>query len=258
MLGWAYDLQRPINLFISSADQLFSPITSVRCPSQPIKHIPWITFTLKTANWEHVNDMQMIIFDANKIQHLFSSDDQLALWHAIPTIKEFQTTWETKRDLDKYVLYKVALNCVLKKIAKYYSKFDEKDIYVLALVLHPYYKLTYIKMAWGGADEQRKEIEAGNMNAKDWHDEAMKMVEKTVKEYWNNCRDSIAGDVDQQYSRSNHDSSHPLKSEYDRHCRQLLEKTAIQVNTGRWKEEFRHYLTEIPSDVSKETNIIAW
>ena len=75
-------------------------------------------------------------------------------------------------------------------------------------------------MAWGGADEQRKEIEAGNMNAKDWHDEAMKMVEKTVEEYWNNCRDSIAGDIDQQYSCSNHDSSHPLESEYDHHCRQ--------------------------------------
>ena len=113
-------------------------------------------------------------------------------------------------------------------------------------------------MAWGGADEQRKEIEASNTNAKDWHDEAMKTVEKTVEEYWNNCRDSIAGDVDQQYSCSNHDSLHPLESKYDRHHCQLLEKTAIQVNTGRWKEELQRYLTEIPSDVSKETNIIAW
>ena len=90
-------------------------------------------FTLKTADWECVNDMQTIISDANKIQHLFSSDDQLALWHAIPAIEEFQTAWETKHDLDKYVLYKVALNRALKKIAKYYSKFDEKDVYVLAL-----------------------------------------------------------------------------------------------------------------------------
>jgi len=47
-------------------------------------------------------------------------------------------------------------------------------------VLHPYYKLAYIKLAWGGAEEQATEIEAGNFDAKDWQDEARKIVEKTV------------------------------------------------------------------------------
>jgi hypothetical protein len=44
------------------------------------------------------------------------------------------------------------------------------------LVLHPYYKLAYIKMAWGGAEEEKMEHEAGNLNAKDWHDEALQVV----------------------------------------------------------------------------------
>ena len=48
-------------------------------------------------------------------------------------------------------------------------------------MLHPYYKLAYIKMAWGGPDEQAAEIEAGNPDAKDWQDEARKIVEKTVR-----------------------------------------------------------------------------
>lgn len=47
-------------------------------------------------------------------------------------------------------------------------------------VLHPYYKLAYIKLAWGGPVEQAKEIEAGNPFAKDWHDEARKIVDTTV------------------------------------------------------------------------------
>ena len=47
-------------------------------------------------------------------------------------------------------------------------------------------------MAWGGADEQKKEVAAGNANAKDWHDEALKMVQKTVEEYWNECKGSNA------------------------------------------------------------------
>jgi hypothetical protein len=48
------------------------------------------------------------------------------------------------------------------------------------IVLHPYYKLAYIKVAWGGPEEQAAEIEAGNLDAKDWQDEARKVVEKTV------------------------------------------------------------------------------
>ena len=48
-------------------------------------------------------------------------------------------------------------------------------------VLHPYYKLAYIKLNWGGPDEQAAEIEAGNLDAKDWHDEARKIVESTVR-----------------------------------------------------------------------------
>jgi hypothetical protein len=35
-------------------------------------------------------------------------------------------------------------------------------------------------MAWGGAKEQAEEIEAGNMNAKNWQDKAQKILESTV------------------------------------------------------------------------------
>ena len=78
--------------------------------------------------------MRSIISDTNNIQHLFSSNTHPTLcWASIPAIKEFQTAWETKHDLDKYALYKVALEHGLNKIGKYYSKFDDKGIYVLAL-----------------------------------------------------------------------------------------------------------------------------
>jgi hypothetical protein len=47
-------------------------------------------------------------------------------------------------------------------------------------VLHPYYKLSYIKHAWGGEEEEEAEIAAGNINAKNWQAEAWKIVENTV------------------------------------------------------------------------------
>ena len=48
------------------------------------------------------------------------------------------------------------------------------------IVLHPYYKLDYIKMSRGGAEEQNIERMGGNPDAKNWQDEALKMVEKAV------------------------------------------------------------------------------
>ncbi|KIM52087.1 hypothetical protein SCLCIDRAFT_32920 [Scleroderma citrinum Foug A] len=92
------------------------------------------------------------------------------------------------------MLYKNVINRGLLKIGKYYSKFDKKPAYILALVLHPYYKLAYIKMAWGGAEEQRREQEVGNQHTKNWYDEAIKVVEGTMEEYWNaNLIDTFAG-----------------------------------------------------------------
>jgi hypothetical protein len=54
------------------------------------------------------------------------------------------------------------------------------DIHPPLPVLHPYYKLTYIKIAWGGPEEQAAEIAAGNMDAKNWQDEAKQIIENTV------------------------------------------------------------------------------
>lgn len=37
--------------------------------------------------------------------------------------------------------------------------------------------MDYIRMQWGGAEEQAKECAAGNMNTVNWQDEAMRIVE---------------------------------------------------------------------------------
>jgi hypothetical protein len=52
---------------------------------------------------------------------------------------------------------------------------------VTLLVLHPYYKFAYIKLAWGGEKEQEAERNEGNPHAKNWQDEARKIVEREVK-----------------------------------------------------------------------------
>jgi len=47
-------------------------------------------------------------------------------------------------------------------------------------VLHPYYKLAYIRLSWGGPEEQAAELAKGICGAKDWQDKARKIVENTV------------------------------------------------------------------------------
>ena len=70
---------------------------------------------------------------------------------------------------------------------------------LLVRVLHPYYKLAYIKHVWDGPEEQATEIAAGNPDAKDWQDVVRQIVEKTV-----------AG------------ASAHILSDFDKHCETLL------------------------------------
>ncbi|KIK91265.1 hypothetical protein PAXRUDRAFT_149879 [Paxillus rubicundulus Ve08.2h10] len=47
---------QPINLFISSVDKLFGPITTIRRNGMVLKHIAWMAFMFKASDWECVND----------------------------------------------------------------------------------------------------------------------------------------------------------------------------------------------------------
>src|SRR6266550_850651 len=122
-----------INLFINSADELFGPITTIRRQGYPIKKIPWTAFRLNVNDWERVNDIHLIISDANFIQHYFSHEKKPSLWRAIPAFEELQSAWEAKRDSSRFRTYHTAINGGLEKLGKYYRKFDDKPVFVLSL-----------------------------------------------------------------------------------------------------------------------------
>jgi hypothetical protein len=181
MLDRAHRARQAIKLFIAAADELFGPITVIRRDGRLIKKIPWSAFKITDADWARVLHVKSILEDSNRIQQHFSSERQPTLWRALPAIEELQTAWEAKRDDPQYALYKNAINDGLAKLNKYYSRFDEKPGYILALILHPYYKLSYIAHAWGGEEEEAAEIAAGNIHAKNWQAEARKLIENTVR-----------------------------------------------------------------------------
>src|SRR6266404_2404001 len=97
------------------------------------KCILWTDFMFTAHDWEIVNDMRAIIADANNIQQYFSSKQHPTLWHAIPALEKLQTAWESKKADPKYRRYRAAIKNGLAKIGKYYTKLDEKPVYILAL-----------------------------------------------------------------------------------------------------------------------------
>ena len=48
-------------------------------------------------------------------------------------------------------------------------------------VFHPYFELNYIKLSWGGPEEQKVKREAGDPFAKNWQNEARNILEDVVQ-----------------------------------------------------------------------------
>ncbi|GLB37207.1 putative hAT family C-terminal dimerisation region [Lyophyllum shimeji] len=186
------------------------------------------------------------------------------LWCALPAIEELQTAWEEKQKDPRFDIYQDAIQDGLDKLQKYYSKFDEKPNYVLALVLHPYYKLEYIRMAWGGAKEQQEEIKAGNKNARNWHAEAQDLVEATMARYWRTRPGATTSTdtpvptdtpspTDTPLASDRRQAQHGHLSDFDR-----WRETLIAEDETGWEEELRSYLKTVPKEVTKDTDIIEW
>ena len=69
--------------------------------------------------------------------HHFSAEKRPTLWRALPVIENLQTAWEAKCNSLKYALYHDAINNGLDKLNKYYSRFDQKPCFILALGRSP-------------------------------------------------------------------------------------------------------------------------
>jgi hypothetical protein len=45
-----------MGLFVTSADQMYGPITTVRRDNRLVKHIPWTAFKMSDLDWVRVVD----------------------------------------------------------------------------------------------------------------------------------------------------------------------------------------------------------
>jgi len=126
-------MQQLVNMFLSSADELYGPITTIQKNNQIFKRIPWSAFKLSQDDWQLVYDAKSILADSQQLLHLFSSEKRPSLWQVLPALEELQTVWEKRvKDLH-FKWFHQALHNGLNKIGKYYNQLDEKLAFVLAL-----------------------------------------------------------------------------------------------------------------------------
>ena len=110
-------------------------------------------------------------------------------------------------------------------------------------------------MAWGGPEEKRRELEAGNMLAKDWHDKVLKVLEETMQAYWEEPEQQQPTAFNAPVSAP--DDNETLESEFDCHRCHLLQQS-LSPPSGGCAAKLCHYLSNHPSDVMKDTDIVRW
>ncbi|KAH9012214.1 hypothetical protein EDB83DRAFT_2321965 [Lactarius deliciosus] len=96
---------KPINLFIVTANQRYGPITTICHDGSVTKHIPWTAFHMSEEDWAWVKEVAKIL----------------------------ATAWEAKHHKRSFAKYHDVIDKGLAKIKKYYSCFDEKPTYIIAL-----------------------------------------------------------------------------------------------------------------------------
>lgn len=57
-LIWSY---QPIGFFVTSADEMYGPITTLRRNNRLVKHIPWSAFKMADNDWNRVVDARDIL-----------------------------------------------------------------------------------------------------------------------------------------------------------------------------------------------------
>ncbi|KAF5378162.1 hypothetical protein D9615_007596 [Tricholomella constricta] len=103
---------------------------------------------------------------------------------------------------------------------------------------------TILALVWGGMVEQAAEIADGNLDAKNWQAEAELIVGNAPTVSSSRPPSPAASDEDREDS---------FLSEFDRH-----RLTLLTDETDNWQSELRRYLKDVPADVTRDTDIVAW
>ncbi|KIK92000.1 hypothetical protein PAXRUDRAFT_148229 [Paxillus rubicundulus Ve08.2h10] len=111
-------------------------------------------------------------------------------------------------------------------------------------------------MQWCEAEELAQAHTAGNPNAVNWHDEAMKVIESAMEEYWNKSKEVTTKSWAMRLPTfpSAAGLQHPIESEFNHHHRRANKG----MQTMGWPAKLHQYLNDLPHDVMKDMDGVQW
>jgi hypothetical protein len=77
--------------------------------------------------------MKLIMKHADRAQQAFSSDTGPSLHLALPALEALHKAWSARLGKDKYSSFTLALEAAIEKIAKYYEKTTDSDVFILTM-----------------------------------------------------------------------------------------------------------------------------
>ncbi|PCH36864.1 hypothetical protein WOLCODRAFT_83227 [Wolfiporia cocos MD-104 SS10] len=113
------------------------------------KHVALDRLQLSNNEWDRVRKLVDLLTHSDNAQHTFSSDSGPTLHLALPAHKALHRSWTIQIEHIKYNEFKHALEVGTSKIAGYYDRTADSEVYIFAMFLDPSQKKSHIQRYWG-------------------------------------------------------------------------------------------------------------
>ena len=94
-----------------------------------------MSLLLINEEWAHIHVLLALLGKAEEAQHLFSSDHGPAIHLAIPGLEALHKAWYSHANKAKYMDFWMGLEASVDKIAKYYERSVDSDMYIMAMCM---------------------------------------------------------------------------------------------------------------------------
>jgi len=105
------------------------------------------TLRLTDVEWNTLQDIEAILAVPHAAQQTMSKESTPILSGSIPAFEMFMSSWEQLAE--KIPRLKPFINEGLKWAFKYYERMDRTDAYVVAMIINPAVRTSWIKKHWG-------------------------------------------------------------------------------------------------------------
>ncbi|KIK20970.1 hypothetical protein PISMIDRAFT_49336, partial [Pisolithus microcarpus 441] len=104
---------------------------------------------LTESEWDNIRLLLLLLAQAEKAQQAFFTEQGPTMHTVLPALEALFKAWSSRKESTKYADFTDALEAGLSKIAEYYERMSTSNAHIIAMLLNPAQKLSYIRTYWG-------------------------------------------------------------------------------------------------------------